>query len=92
MGNTKNDYDKHIEAFEKHFSAIYGDGWEELTMAELIKLLAKQTLGLNGGPTDMMHEAAEKVGFSKDNVVPVGDGAYQVLTMIEFQNEMDTVH
>lgn len=92
MANTKNDYEKHVEAFENHLEALWGDRWEELTAKEICKLLAKQTLGLNGGPTDMMHEAAEKVGFSKDNVVPVGDGAYQVLTMIEFQNEMDTVH
>lgn len=92
MVNTKNDYDKHVEAFEKHFAAICGDGWEELTMAEAISLLANQTLGLNGGPAIQMDEAAEKVGFSKDNVVNVGDGTFQVLTMIEFQDEMASVH
>jgi hypothetical protein len=91
--NTQNDYDKHIEAFERHFAALYGDGWEQMTMAEAVKLLALRTLGLNGGGVEQIPEAAEKVGFDRHNVVAVGDNTYQVLTMIEFvDNTVETLH
>ena len=92
MGNSKNDYDKHIEAFEKHFLAICGDGWEELTMAEAISLLANQTLGLNGGSFDRMADAADKIGFTSDNIVPCDDGTFQVLAMVEFEGQGATAH
>lgn len=92
MKNTQNDYDKHIEAFEKHFEAICGDDWKELSMMEAVKLLAKQTLGLNGGYTDQMGEAADKIGFTSDHVVHCGDGSYQVLAMVEFQGQQVTTH
>ena len=31
MTNTNNDYNKHIEAFENHLEALWGERWEELT-------------------------------------------------------------
>jgi len=91
--NSKNDYEKHVEAWENHFKALDGgsDRWHELTAKELCKLLAHTTLGLNGGPTDRMGDAAEVVGFNKHNVVPTGGGSYQVVTLIEFCDE-ETVH
>lgn len=88
MGNSKNDYEKHLEAWELHFAALdggSGDGrWTELTAKELCKLLAEKTLGLNGGPTHQMNEAAKKIGFGWDNVTFVAPGVAHVLTMIEF--------
>jgi hypothetical protein len=87
--NTKNDMEKHVEAFEGHLAALYGDGWEQLTAKEICKLLSHHTLGLNGGTAEMMPEAAERVGFERHNVVPIGQGTYQVLTMIEFHESAD---
>tara|TARA_B100000212_G_scaffold230475_1_gene175159 strand:+ start:682 stop:960 length:279 start_codon:yes stop_codon:yes gene_type:complete len=85
MTNTNNDYNKHIEAFENHLEALWGERWEELTAKEVCKLLAQQTLGLNGGTTLNMEEAAGNVGFTSDNVVPIEkDRTFQVLTLIEF--------
>ena len=92
MANSKNDYEKHIEAFEAHLEALYGDRWEELTAKEICKLLAIRSLGLNGGFTDQMDEAADKIGFTADNVVPCGDGSYQVLAMVEFSGPEMTAH
>lgn len=87
--NNENDYEKHVEAFTNHFKAICGDDWEEMTMSEAIHLLSKQTHGLNGGNADNMPEAAEIMGFSRHNVVPTGNGRYQVLTMTEFEETSD---
>lgn len=92
MGNSRNDYDKHIEAFEKHFEAICGDDWKELSMMEAVKLLAKKTLGLNGGSFDQMADAADKIGFTKNNIVFCDDGSVQVLAMVEFQGQETTTH
>tara|TARA_B100000035_G_C20909548_1_gene513305 strand:- start:238 stop:516 length:279 start_codon:yes stop_codon:yes gene_type:complete len=92
MGNTRNDYEKHIEAFEKHFEAICGDDWKELSMREAVHLLAKQTLGLNGGSYDQMDDAAEKIGFDSHNIVHCNDGSFQVLAMVEFHGEETTAH
>ena len=92
MGNSKNDYDKHVEAFEKHFEAIYGDGWKELSMMEAVKLLAKQTLGLNGGSFAHMGDAADKIGFTSDHIVPCDDGSFQVLALVEFEGQEATAH
>ena len=82
--NTKNDYQKHVEAFERHFEAIGGDKWDELTARELCKLLAYHTRGLNGGTFDRVQDAAERIGFDGSNIVPVSDNSLQVLTLIEF--------
>lgn len=93
--NSKNDYDKHLEAWENHLAALDGgnDGrWTELTAKEICKLLAQQTLGLNGGSFDQMADAAKKVGFDSKNIVHCPDGTYQVVTMIEFTGEEGTVH
>ena len=92
MANSKNDYEKHIEAFEAHLEALYGDRWEELTAKEICKLLAVQSLGLHGGFTDQMDEAADKIGFTADNVVLCGDGSFQVLAMVEFNRPEATAH
>lgn len=92
MKNTQNDIEKHIEAFEAHLAALYGDRWEELTAKEICKLLAEHTLGLNGGPVDRMAVAADKIGFDKHNIVHCDDGSYQVLTLVEFQGERVTAH
>ena len=90
--NTGNDYEKHIDTFSKHFEAICGEDWRELTMAEAVKLLARQTLGVNGGSYDQMADAAETIGFDSHNIIPVNDGTYQVLAMIEFHGEETVVH
>jgi len=85
--NTDNDYDKHVEAFCAHFQGLYGDGWEQMSMMEAVKMLAMKTLGLNGGSVSNMDDAAERVGFEAHNVVVAGDGSYQVLALIEFSDE-----
>lgn len=92
--NTQNDIDKHVQAFENHLKALWGDGWEQLTAKEICKLLAIRTLGLNGGTTEMMPDAADRVGFEPHNVVSIGDGTHQVMTMIEFvdPNAAETLH
>ena len=92
MSNTRNDYEKHLEAFEKHFESICGDDWKELSMMEAVKLLAKQTLGLNGGTIDEMGDAADKIGFDSHNIVHCSDGTYQVLALVEFAGEQVTAH
>tara|TARA_B100001057_G_scaffold35947_1_gene32522 strand:+ start:3200 stop:3493 length:294 start_codon:yes stop_codon:yes gene_type:complete len=88
MENSKNDYDKHVEAWENHLAALDGgdDGrWTELTAKEIVKLLAKTTLGLNGGDWEENGlDAADKVGFNGHNVVHCPDGSVQVVTLIEF--------
>lgn len=92
MKNSKNDYDKHIEAFEAHLAALWGDRWEELTAKEICKLLAEHTLGLNGGSWLQMGEAADKIGFDKHNIVRCDDGSFQVLAMVEFEGQEATAH
>ena len=88
MENSKNDYDKHVEAWENHLAALDGgdDGrWTELTAKEIVKLLATTTLGLNGGDWEENGlDAADKVGFNGHNVVHCPDGSVQVVTLIEF--------
>ena len=88
MGNSRNDYEKRVEAWEHHLEALDGgdDGrWTELTAKEICKLLARTTLGLNGGDWDMNKlEASDKVGFNGNNVVHCSDGTIQVVTLIEF--------
>lgn len=90
--NTKTDQEKHVEAFENHLEALWGEGWEQLTAKEVCKLLAKKTLGLNGGPLNNVGEAAERVGFENHNIVMTSDGPWQVLTMIEFDGPQPTSH
>lgn len=88
--NSTNDMEKHIEAWEAHIAALDGgqDGrWTELTAKEVCKLLARQSLGLNGGPIDRMDDAAEIVGFDAHNVVNVGNGVWHVVTLVEWQEE-----
>ena len=92
MSNSQNDREKHVEAFEAHLQALWGEGWEGLTAKEVCKLLAVHTLGLNGGPVDRMADAANRIGFDSDNIVHCGDGSYQVLTMVEFADDMVTAH
>ena len=92
MGNTKNDRDKHVEAFETHFAAIGGDGWEELTAKESCQLLSIHSLGLNGGSLEQVDEASDKIGFDKHNLVHCDDGSLQVLTLVEFTSERMTAH
>ena len=92
MANSQNDKEKHVEAFESHLEALYGERWEELTAKEVCKLLSYHTLGLNGGTVDQMAEAADKIGFDKDNIVFCDDGSYQVLTLVEFEGEGVTAH
>lgn len=92
MANSQNDKEKHVEAFESHLEALYGERWEELTAKEVCKLLSYHTLGLNGGTVDQMADAADKIGFDKDNIVFCDDGSYQVLTLVEFHDENHAVH
>lgn len=92
MGNTKNDYEKHVECFENYLEGLYGDGWEDLCAKEICKLMAKYALGLNGGSFEEMADAADVVGFDSHNIVPTRDGCFQVMTMIEFTGEEATVH
>ena len=92
MANSSNDRAKHIEAFENHLSALWGDRWEELTAKEVCKLLAVHTLGLNGGSWLQMGEAADKIGFDSNNIVRCDDGSFQVLTLVEFEGDTGTAH
>lgn len=97
MANSKNDYQKHIEAWENHLAALDGgdDGrWTELTAKEICKLLARTTLGLNGGDWDENAlDASDTVGFTGHNVVDCADGTKQVVTLIEFTTgDEATVH
>ena len=90
MANSKNDYEKHVQAWEQHLAALDGgnDGrWTEMTAKEVCKLLARQSLGLNGGGMHTMNLAAEKVGFDFENVVFVEPGVAQVVTLIEFVDD-----
>lgn len=87
MGNSRNDYEKHVEAWENHIKALDGgdERWHELSAKEICKLLAHTTLGLNGGDWDENAlEASDKVGFTGNNVVHCEDGTIQVVTLIEF--------
>ncbi len=90
--NTENDRDKHIQAFESHLEALWGEGWEQLTAKEICKLLALKTLGLNGGPVEDIQDAAERVGFDNHNIVLTSDGPLQVLALIEFDAPKPTAH
>ena len=90
--NTKNDQEKHVQAFENHLEALWGEGWDQLTAKEVCKLLAQKTLGLNGGPLAMVGDAAERFGFENHNIVMTSDGPWQVLTMIEFDGPQPTSH
>lgn len=90
--NSQSDQEKHVEAFENHLEALWGEGWDQLTAKEVCKLLAQKTLGLNGGPLAMVGDAAERVGFENHNIVMTSDGPWQVLTMIEFDGPQPTAH
>jgi hypothetical protein len=96
MANSKNDYAKHVEAWENHLAALDGgnDGrWTELTAKEVCKLLAQTTLGLNGGSFERMGDAAKIIGFDSNNIVHCDDGTFQVVTLIEFTaGDAATVH
>ncbi len=96
MANSKNDIQKHIEAWENHFKALDGgsDRWHELTAKELCKLLALTSLGLNGGDwEENALDAADVVGFDGHNVVSCSNGTRQVVTLIEFTaGDEATVH
>lgn len=96
MANSKNDYEKHLEAWENHIKALDGgdERWHELTAKEICKLLARTTLGLNGGDwEENALDAADKIGFTGHNVVPCSDGTLQVVALIEFTTgEGETVH
>ena len=93
MGNSRNDYDKHVEALSNHLEVVVGDDWREMTPVELVKCLARTIHGLNGGPPELMGDAKKVVMFDDHNVVPTHDGAFQVLTMIEWQSQdMETLH
>lgn len=93
MGNSRNDYDKHVEALSNHFEVAVGEDWRDMTPLELVKCLAHTMHGLNGGAPVSIAGAKEIVGFDDHNVVPTCDGAFQVLTMIEWQpQEMETLH
>lgn len=96
MANSKNDYEKHVEAWEHHLNAIDGgDGrWVELSAKEICKLLAHTTLGLNGGDwEENALDASDKVGFTGHNVVHCEDGTIQVVALIEFTTDNgETVH
>jgi len=88
--NSRNDYEKHVQAWEQHLAALDGgnDGrWTELTAKEVCKLLARQSLGLNGGGMHTMNVAAKNVGFDFENVVFVAPGVAQVVTLIEFVDD-----
>ena len=87
--NSENDYEKHVQAFSNHFHGLYGEGWEEMSMMEAVKLLAHKSLGLNGGSVVNLPDAADQVGFEPHNVVAAGDGTFHVLALIEFMPEHD---
>ncbi len=82
--NTDTDRAAHVQAFERHFEGLYGEGWEDLSMKEAVKVLSLKTLGLNGGHFTQIPQAAENVGFEPHNLVATGAGSVQVLVLVEF--------
>lgn len=82
--NSENDRVAHVQAFERHFEGLYGEGWEDMSMKEAVKVLSLKTLGLNGGHFTQIPQAAESVGFEPHNLVATGSGTVQVLVMVEF--------
>lgn len=86
MENTENDYEKHVEALSAHLQTVVGPDWQDMTPIETIKLLARTMHGLNAKGDDMV-DYATVMNVSPHNVVNVGAGTYQVLSMVEFQTE-----